>query len=185
MTRIIVTGKICAPFVYDHESHGENFYRATLEVPRLSGSVDLLPIIVREGQTLPVLTDCEIVGEIRTRANRREDGFHIDSYVFVYNIEETASEGENEARVEGVLSKEPTLRETPFGRTICDLMIKSKRRKDKSDLIPCVAWGKDAVLLSRAHKGDRIQLSGRWQSRTYEKNGEQTTYEVSVREVRE
>ena len=33
---------------FSHENHGHRFYKFTLEVARLSGTVDLLPVIAEE-----------------------------------------------------------------------------------------------------------------------------------------
>ena len=33
---------------FSHENHGRNFYRFLLEVPRLSGAIDILPVIAEE-----------------------------------------------------------------------------------------------------------------------------------------
>ena len=39
-----------------HENHGQLFYRQILEVPRLSGTADRLPLLVRQTQ-LPLLKE--------------------------------------------------------------------------------------------------------------------------------
>ena len=41
---------MCLP-QFSHENHGKQFFRFTLEVPRLSGAVDLLPVVA-ESQIL-------------------------------------------------------------------------------------------------------------------------------------
>lgn len=48
---------------FSHENHGNRFYRFVLEVPRLSGAVDHLPVIA-PGRGL------ESNGSVRRRADR-------------------------------------------------------------------------------------------------------------------
>ena len=43
--RITLRGSLMALPEFSHENHGRRFFRFTLEVPRLSGAVDLLPIV--------------------------------------------------------------------------------------------------------------------------------------------
>ena len=42
---ITIRGSLLSLPQFSHENHGKRFYRFTLEVPRLSGAVDLLPVI--------------------------------------------------------------------------------------------------------------------------------------------
>ena len=66
------------------------------------------------------------------------------------------------------------------------MMLAVNRAFGKSDYIPCIAWGRNAQYASRFQVGDRIRLTGRLQSREYQKlmeNGEYMTrnaYEVSA-----
>ena len=65
------------------------------------------------------------------------------------------------------------------------MMLAVNRAFGKSDYIPCIAWGRNAQYASRFGVGDRIKLTGRLQSREYQKlleNGEylcRNAYEVS------
>ena len=43
--QITLRGCLLALPHLSHENHGKKFYRFTLEVPRLSGAVDLLPVV--------------------------------------------------------------------------------------------------------------------------------------------
>jgi len=43
-----LVGKVVSEKVFSHEMYGEGFYNIDLEVPRLSDSVDLLPVTVSE-----------------------------------------------------------------------------------------------------------------------------------------
>ena len=43
--QITLRGNLSAPPTFSHENHGKQFYRFFLEVPRLSGVADTLPVI--------------------------------------------------------------------------------------------------------------------------------------------
>ena len=87
--------------------------------------------------------------------------------------------------LEGTVCKLPTLRCTPLGREICDIMLAVNRRCGRSDYLPCICWGRRAREYSAMHTGDRLALTGRIQSRPYIKliEGEPVEklgYEVSI-----
>lgn len=77
-------------------------------------------------------------------------------------------------------------RSTPFGREITDLLIAVNRAYNKSDYIPCIAWGRNARYSSSLNVGDNIKIWGRIQSREYQKKISEdesvtkTAYEISV-----
>ena len=45
---ILLRGSLAQLPAFSHENHDKRFYRCTMEVARLSGAVDLLPVIVSE-----------------------------------------------------------------------------------------------------------------------------------------
>ena len=163
--------------------------RFTLEVPRLSGAVDLLPVIAEE--TLIMRIDpsagamLTVTGQIRSH-NQRTDGIrHLMIFVFAASI--TAEDGEpiNDVVLEGPLCKEPTFRRTPLGREICDAMLAVPRAFRRADYLPCILWGRTAQEISACHTRDCIRICGRLQSRVYTKlteDGpkERTAYEISA-----
>jgi len=174
---------------FSHENHGKRFFRFYLEVPRLSGAVDVLPVITEEqmlGQIDPtggrMLT---VVGQIRSH-NQRTDGVR-RLIIFVFASSVIAEDGEplNQVVLVGPLCREPTFRMTPLGREICDAMLAVPRAFHRADYLPCILWGKIAKEISLCHTSDVISISGRLQSRIYTKqteNGpqERTAYEVSA-----
>ena len=92
----------------------------------------------------------------------------------------------NEVVLVGYICKKPIYRQTPFGREIADILLAVNRAYNKSDYIPCIAWGRNARFCQNLEVGSQIKLVGRVQSRTYEKKHEDGTveeriaYEVSV-----
>ena len=51
---ILLRGSLQELPAFSHENHGRRFYRFILEVPRLSGAIDLLPVIAREETVLQI-----------------------------------------------------------------------------------------------------------------------------------
>ena len=95
-------------------------------------------------------------------------------------------ENPNQIQLTGTLCKAPAYRTTPFGREIADMMLAVNRAYGKSDYIPCITWGRSARFAAKLNVGDKITLTGRLQSRGYQKQladgtvVEKTAYEVSV-----
>ena len=92
----------------------------------------------------------------------------------------------NEVVLVGYICKKPIYRQTPFGREISDLLLAVNRAYNKSDYIPCIAWGRNARFCQNLEVGSQVKVVGRVQSRTYEKKHEdgsvetRVAYEVSV-----
>lgn len=92
----------------------------------------------------------------------------------------------NEIFLDGYICKKPIYRTTPFGREITDILIAVNRAYNKSDYIPCIAWGRNARFCQNMIVGDHIKIWGRVQSREYQKklpSGKVETrvaYEVSI-----
>ena len=92
----------------------------------------------------------------------------------------------NEVVLDGYLCKKPIYRKTPFGREISDILLAVNRAYNKSDYIPCIAWGRTARFCENLEVGTELRVTGRVQSREYEKKYEDGTvekriaYEVSV-----
>ena len=172
---------------WSHENHGTQFYRFLLEVPRLSGTPDILPVLLRAdlldraGSQGPL----RIRGQLRSFNNRSGVGNKLVLTVYATDIQPGTGEPCNQILLTGSLCKPPIFRRTPLGRSICDLMLAVPRRYGRADYLPVIAWGQLAVRSSRLAVGDPIALEGRVQSRLYHKvteNGtqERTAYEVSM-----
>ena len=180
--------------VFSHASRSEEFFSFPLEVARLSGNVDRIPLLVRKSQLgLVEAAEAErlsVTGELRSFNNRRGEGARLVITVLVRELAFSGPEAEDDNRVElsGTLCKAPNFRTTPMGRDICDLMLAVNRRYGRSDYLPCICWGLKAREASGWEVGTRLHLSGRIQSRSYIKltdsgPAEKTAYEVSAAEV--
>lgn len=192
-----IVGKISTKKEFSHEMYGEKFYNLEVEVPRLSESVDLLPVTISERLLVSIdLSQGEYViieGQLRSY-NRYVDStnrlvltvFARDLYVpDEEELEETLRKP-NEIFLDGYICKKPIYRVTPFGREITDLLVAVNRAYNKSDYIPSIAWGRNARFCEKLIVGDHIKIWGRIQSREYQKrlpSGEvegKMAYEVSI-----
>lgn len=189
-----VIGKIVSDLTFSHEVYGEGFYMFNIEVSRLSDSVDILPVVSSErlmvGHEFKPGLLIEIEGQFRSYNSYTNNGNRLVLTIFAREI--TVIEGEavnknpNQIFLDGYVCKAPVYRTTPFGREITDLLIAVNRPYNKSDYIPCIAWGRNARFAEKLEVGAHIHIWGRIQSREYQKkfeNGEaaiKTAFEVSV-----
>ena len=187
--QITLRGSLRALPEFSHENHGKRFYRFFLEVPRLSGAVDTLPVIAEE--TILNTVDpsggemLTVTGQVRSH-NLRDNGKRRLS-VFVFAASIAAEDGEpiNTVLLDAIVCREPTYRRTPLGREICDVMLAVPRAFHRADYLPCILWGRVAAEAAQCTVGDRLIINGRLQSRIYTKltdegAQERTTYEVSA-----
>ena len=186
---VTLRGSLQALPQLSHENHGKRFYQFCLEVPRLSGAVDILPVIAEE--TILNTIDptagemITVVGQIRSH-NNREAGIR-RLLIFVYAGVLIVEDGPpiNDVTLCGPLCKEPVYRRTPLGREICDIMLAVPRAFHRADYLPCILWGRTAREVANCHVRDQITVCGRLQSRIYTKltdDGpvERTAYEISA-----
>ncbi len=183
-------GKIASDKSYSHEIYGEKFYVFNLEVIRLSSTVDIIPITISERLLTDVSLDIgkkvAVEGQFRSYNNYENERNRLILTVFAKEIVETDEEEKEEITNEVLLCKKPIYRQTPFGREISDVLLAVNRAYNKSDYIPCIAWGRNARFCQNIEVGTEIKISGRVQSRTYEKKYEdgrvetRVAYEVSV-----
>ena len=186
---ITVRGSLQALPQFSHENHGRRFYRFVLDVPRLSGAVDSLPVIAEEHLVVNLDPSAGemilITGQVRSH-NQKSDGKR-RLVIFIFATAVSVDDGEpvNDVIVEGPLCKEPVYRRTPLGREICDVMLAIPRLFHRADYLPCILWGRTAMEVSACHTRDCIRIYGRLQSRIYTKlteDGpvEKTAYEISA-----
>lgn len=192
--RVYLRGKIVSAPVFSHEVYGEGFYEIDLEVNRLSEQFDIIPVTISDrlmkGVNLSVGEDLALNGQFRSYNKMVDNKSKLMLTVFVREVVE-AVEGRNcnIIELEGYLCKPPVYRMTPFKREICDLLLAVNRAYNKSDYLPCIAWGRNARFVSDLSVGEKIYLTGRIQSRQYQKridesNSEtRTAYEVSVNKL--
>lgn len=187
--QITLRGTLASLPQFSHENHGRRFFRFSLEVPRLSGTVDILPVVAEEGLLQRTeLSDGEmltVAGQIRSHNIRENGRRHLLIFVFANALLCEDGEPINDVLLEGPLCREPNYRRTPLGREICDVMLAIPRAFRRADYLPCILWGRTAQEISSCHTRDVLQICGRLQSRVYTKITEtgveeRTAYEVSA-----
>lgn len=192
--QVTVMGTIVSSYRFSHEIFGENFYMVDVEVPRLSESADIIPVMISE-RIVDVDADARglnviINGQFRSYNRHESRKNRLLLSVFARDIEfvEEVMENEktNQIYLDGYICKPPVYRKTPLGREITDLLLASNRPYGKSDYIPCICWGRNARYASGFEVGARCQIWGRIQSREYMKKvseeelEKRIAYEVSV-----
>ncbi len=186
---ITLCGTLCALPEYSHSNHERRFFRFSLEVERLSGTTDILPVVAAED----VLTAADlfaggrflVTGQVRSFNSRAETGRRLIISVYAETVTTTEQPPENDVTLTGSICKPTVLRRTPLGREICDVMLAVPRMYRRTDYLPCILWGRTAQSAAPLPVGTRISIAGRLQSRAYikllpEGAEERTAYEISA-----
>lgn len=194
---LLLVGKVTSDKRFSHEIYGESFYIFDLEVSRLSGNSDIIPITISERliieKELEIGDKVAIEGQFRSYNSYENEKNRLILTVFAKDIqflneeeEETTEKVTNEVTLVGYICKKPIYRQTPFGREISDILLAVNRAYNKSDYIPAIAWGRNARFCQNIEVGTKVKITGRVQSRNYEKKFEdgttqtRTAYEVSI-----
>ena len=193
---VLIAGKIVKGCVFSHEVYGEGFYTFQISSERLSDKEDILPVTVSERlidmNLLQVGTKVDIIGQLRSYNNYNSKKNRLVLTIFAREIslpEEEEGKNINQVYLNGFICKPPIYRKTPFGREISDILIAVNRAYNKSDYIPCIAWGRNARYASAFQVGGHVLIWGRIQSREYVKKLSETqtekrvAYEVSVSKI--
>ena len=187
---VYLTGRVAEEPKYSHQVFGEGFYETKVEVERLSGLVDVIPVTVSE--RLLGEGDFEegkyvsVSGQFRSYNKIADGSSRLMLTEFVRETNEDLPPNTNKIELIGYVCKPPVYRTTPFKREIADVLIAVNRAYNKSDYIPCIAWGRNARFAEKLVVGDKVGLSGRIQSREYRKTDEngvesiRVAYEISV-----
>ena len=159
---VLLEGKALQSPILSHENHGLQFYRFFLEIPRLSGQADVLPVLVTKEQLSCVTpgSPLRIRGQLRSFNNRSGTGNRLVLTVYAQSVDPGTGETENRIILSGALCKPPIFRRTPLGRSICDLMLAVPRRYGRADYLPVIAWGQLAVHANELQVGDELALEG-------------------------
>lgn len=177
---------------YSHDSRGIRFFTFPLETRRLSGASDTLNIVLRENMLDDGLTSkgarVRVTGELRSFNNRSGVGNRLILTIFTRQLLPGDGDDENHIALTGTVCKQPTLRVTPMGREICDIILAVGRRYHRSDYIPVIAWGRQAQETAEAPVGTQLVVRGRLQSRAYTKvidgqSFERLAFEVSAADI--
>jgi len=181
-------GTVATDPIFVYRGKAGSYYSLQLTVNRLSSTCDKLPVYLREEQILPFVERRQrvcVTGELRTFSRIEDEKKRLIVYCQAHRIHPTELGDANRVCLQGSLIKMPTLRCTPFGREICDILLLVRRRAGKSEAVPIILWNALARRAARLVSGDPLCIEGRFQSRVYEKRlpgGDcemRTAYEVS------
>lgn len=192
--QLVLVGKVTSDKRMSHEIYGEKFYIFDLSVPRLSGNADIIPITISERllleEDLEVGKNVIIEGQFRSYNSYENEKNKLVLTVFAKEIKFAEDQEEefkptkentsNEVVLDGFICKKPIYRKTPFGREIADILLAVNRAYNKSDYIPCIAWGRNARFCENIPVGTEVRIIGRVQSRQYEKKYEDGTSEIKI-----
>ena len=184
--QIKLMGTVVSDKVFSHEVYGEGFYSFDLEVPRLSDTSDIIPIIISERLLININfhvgQKVALEGQYRSYNNVTDNKNKLVLSCFAKEIREQTEEdfnkNTNEIILNGFICKKPIYRTTPFGREIADILLAVNRAYNKSDYIPCIAWGRNARFCQSVEVGQNVKMLGRIQSRLYEKKLEDGNSEI-------
>ena len=192
--QVTIMGEVATPFTFSHEVFGEGVYMVSVNVRRLSNSMDRIPLMISE-RLIDVSRDYtgEFImasGQFRSYNRHEEHKNRLVLSLFVREVafieEELDGAKTNQIFLDGYICKLPVYRKTPLGREIADLLLAVNRPYGKSDYIPCICWGRNARFAASFEVGEHVQVIGRIQSREYIKKlseteaEKRTAYEVSV-----
>jgi single-stranded DNA-binding protein len=189
--KVFISGEIVTNAQFSHEVYGEGFYEMNLMVKRLSGQGDILPVTISErlisDRNLKIGDTINALGQFRSYNKLIDGKSKLMLTVFIRElVDDMVVRNPNTIVLTGYICKPPIYRTTPFNREIADVLIAVNRSYNKSDYIPCIAWGRNARFAKNLAVGEKIAISGRIQSREYQKRVTDddvktlTAYEVSI-----
>lgn len=191
--KVYISGIVATEPKFSYEVFGEGFYEFNLEVKRLSEASDIIPVTISErllnNENIKLGSKIAGTGQFRSYNKVVEEKSKLMLTVFIRELMPyNENENPNQIELTGFVCKEPIYRTTPFKREITDVLIAVNRSYNKSDYLPCIAWGRNAKYVKNLNVGDKLNLVGRIQSRIYQKKiGEETVervaYEISLSKV--
>lgn len=188
--RVQLFGTVAEPPAFSHAIGANRLYRCELEVPRLSGVLDRVPLLLPERLETSMRGRVGVLGQLRGYSRQEEGRRRLRLMVLVKALLDGPAEVNNLVELRAQLLRPPTYRKTPMGREIADLLLRAERERGGEDCIPAIVWGGCARYARTLEKGQWLQLQGRIQSRPYMKqleNGsicELIAYELSVNKLR-
>lgn len=192
--KVFLSGEIVSTPVFSHEMFGEEFFETEIAVKRLSEQVDVIPLTVSERliteKNLKQGDKISLAGQFRSYNKMAEGKSKLMLTVFVRDILDYDEQANpNSIELIGFICKPTVYRTTPFNREICDMLVAVNRAYNKSDYIPCIAWGRNARFVKYLSVGEQVAVFGRIQSREYQKKISEdeivtkTAFEVSVSRI--
>lgn len=188
--KVFIQGVVDSIPEFDHTVKDDDFYKFNLKIARLSGQNDIIPVTIHK--RMQQITNLElgqkisIKGQFRSYNKLENEKSRLILTVFAKEIGEYL-EGKDNNIIEltGYICKPVVYRVTPLNREICDVLLAVNRSNNKSDYIPCIAWGGNAQMVGNLNVPEKLKIVGRIQSREYNKTiglevVTKRAYEVSI-----
>ena len=108
----------------------------------------------------------KVSGRIRSKWVRADHQEKKYMYLEAYDVSTEGTLLVNTVEMTANICKKPVLRETPLGRTLCEICVAINGYR-RSEYISCISWRDLAVKASEWKVGTKVRLKGRMQSRDY------------------
>lgn len=164
----IIRGTIISYAELFSVTKGDEYYKIDVEVKRLSGETDIIPVVMPR-QTIDPSADyrdmrISLIGQVQTK---RDDNGHLIMYVFtkkadIYFGYDDSEEDINEIKFTGNLKNKIIRKTNKRGIDIADVNF-----LNKFYYYPCIVWNENVSKIKNMKKNERVLAIGRFQSRQY------------------
>lgn len=184
-----IVGTVYSGPYFNHTICNEELYIVYISSRRKSGYEDIIPVHILGRLLDPNIAPgqrVELEGSYRSYSFRKSSS-QTGNKLYVYTnalIPTDSPEDKNSIIIDGYICKSPVYRNTFSGKQITDTTL-AVYRNNKINYIPIISWGRNAEEIAWYQEGEYLKVSGRIQSREYQKlvDGsavDKIAYEVSV-----
>lgn len=168
-----ISGRIEKDPEFSHQTLYQIFVKISVLVKRQSGVEDRVVVIMPKNF---IPSDKSLLGKYIEAGGRLRSRFDESKHLCMFLVakdvniaDKVETETANAVYIEGYICKKPVFRQTPMGRDITDLFIAVNHDKNSgSDYLPCIAWGRNAIVASEFKVGQKLKIWARIQSRCFE-----------------
>lgn len=132
--RVQLFGTVAEPPTFSHAIGANRLYRCELEVPRLSGVLDRVPLLLPERLEPSMRGRVGVLGQLRGYSRQEEGRRRLRLMVLVKALLDGPAEVNNLVELRAQLLRPPTYRKTPMGREIADLLLRAEREPGRRGL---------------------------------------------------
>lgn len=161
--------------------------RVIVDVERKSGNHDYIPVEIDDATVYNKNDAILVEGKLKSETVTDETGIrHLDTFVKGTDLS-VLGEPRNFVGFTAYICKQPMLRETPKGKTICDYCVAIQDAKNNTSYyVYCISFGDAATYVADLKVGAKIMAKGYFQSRAYTKYGLlKHCYEVVINNIKE
>lgn len=184
----IIAGCVIDTPLYEFSIGDKSYYYMTISARRLSGTEDLVPCYIEDSKVAYIrrFDYVEVIGHIRTKHVADSTGVnHTKVYIEVHEVNPYTCD---KNKVDFIAHKyaDIEIRLTPRCYRVSDTRVINNLPNRIGNLIPILLWGKNTDRFADVPLNSMVGITGRFQSREYDKLYEdgteekKTAYEVSV-----